>query len=234
MKNTNFAIFLDLDGTVYDKRNGMWEEMSARIDTYFREVVGLPEEQVLPIRNHFYEMYGSTLRGIQMNYDIDPEAYLEYVHRIDLEKYLSPAPCMREMLQSLPYPLWIFTNSDRNHATRVMRILGIDDLFEGILDVWEMSYIPKPDQRTYELARALAGNPDPARCVFVDDTLKNLAPAREMGWHTVWVDSFTIHPAAEYSIPALKYLPEVLADLEAENLALPIEAVQPQFADCNP
>ncbi|MBN2043568.1 MAG: pyrimidine 5'-nucleotidase [Anaerolineales bacterium] len=227
------TLFLDLDGTVYDKHNGMWEEMSARIDNYFREVLGLPEEQILPTRDRYYAQYGSTLRGIQLNYEIDPEDYLAYVHGIDLNKYLSPKPCMREMLTSLPYPKWIFTNSDRNHASRVLKILGIEDLFAGILDVWEMSHIPKPDPRTYRHAIKAAGNPDPSTCVFVDDTLKNLAPAKAMGWHTVWVDSFTLDPSAEYSIPALKYLPEVISDIEAESWVFPLEIHQPQFEDCN-
>jgi putative hydrolase of the HAD superfamily len=217
MKNNNFTLFIDLDGTVYDKHNGMWEEMSARIDEYMRSAIGIPEYEVVQIREKYYKRYGSTLRGIQTHHNIDSEEYLAFVHDLDLAKFLSPDPDLRYKLESIPYPKWIFTNSDRNHTQRVLKFLGLEDLFEDILDVWSMFYIPKPERWTYRNAMALAGNPDPRNCIFIDDTLKNLAPPKAMGWHTVWVDSYTFHPTASYSIPKLGCLPEVINQIEARQ-----------------
>jgi FMN phosphatase YigB (HAD superfamily) len=39
MKKNEFTSFIDLDGTVYDKHNGMWEELSARIDFYMDDTL---------------------------------------------------------------------------------------------------------------------------------------------------------------------------------------------------
>ena len=36
MNNTDLTLLIDLDGTVYDKHNGLWEEMSASIADVFR------------------------------------------------------------------------------------------------------------------------------------------------------------------------------------------------------
>jgi FMN phosphatase YigB (HAD superfamily) len=92
----------------------------------------------------------------------------------------------------------------------VLQALGIEDLFEGIIDVWAMFYIPKPELWTYFNAQAIVGVSDPRRCVFVDDTLKNLKPPKELGWTTILVDSRLSHSDAAYSIPCLHMLPQIL------------------------
>ena len=214
MKNEKLTLFIDLDGTVYDKHNGMWEDMSARIDHFMRTEIGIKDEDVLKTRDEYYTRYGSTLRGLQIHHNIDSLKYLAYVHDLDLSKYIKPEPELRPILQSIPHKKWIFTNSDRNHADRVLKLLGIEDLFEGIFDVWAMQYIPKPEPWTYMNARAMAGNPQPGRCVFVDDTMKNLLPAGKMGWHTVWIDQATAHPAVSYTISKLNDLPNVIERIE--------------------
>jgi putative hydrolase of the HAD superfamily len=214
MTESNLTLFIDLDGTVYDKKNGIWEEMSARIDHYLVNIVGLPEQNLSETKDFYYQKYGSTLRGVQLHHNIDSEEYLAFIHDLNLEKYLSRDEELRNSLKSLPYPKWIFTNADRNHAKRVLQLVGIEDLFEGILDVWAMNYVPKPSIWTYLNALSLTGNPESRNCVFVDDTLKNLYPAYKMGWQTVWVDSYTRHPHANFSMPKLHYLPDVIGQIE--------------------
>jgi putative hydrolase of the HAD superfamily len=209
MKNIT-TYYIDLDGTVYDKNNGMLEEMTTRIDRYIHEVLGMPEDQAAALSEKYYRQYGSSLRGLQLHHKIDGEDFLAYIHDIDLDKYLSPDPELRQMLENIPQPKWILTNSDRNHSRRVLNALGLDDIFEGILDVWAMGYIPKPDVRVYQRALAPTGNPHPSGTIFIDDTLKNLKPARQMGIKTVWIDSFNPHPYANLSIPQLHTLPKVL------------------------
>jgi putative hydrolase of the HAD superfamily len=227
MTNFNPTLFIDLDGTVYDKHNGMWDEMSARIDIFLHQNIGIPADQVIATRDRYYAAYGSTLRGIQLNHEIDPEEYLTFVHELDLNKYLKPDPALRNSLAYIPYPKWIFTNSDRNHAYRVLQAVGIEDLFDGILDVWSMFYIPKPERWTFLNAMMLTGYPVPADCVLVDDTAMNLKPARELGWKTVWVDGGAHHPQANYTINRLHELPKVIRRIreneERQSLVSPLD-----------
>lgn len=229
MKTNNFTLLIDLDGTVYDKHNGMWEEMSSRIGEFMRAVVGIAEEDVVPTREKYYRQYGSSLRGLQFHHQVDTEEYLAYVHGMDLSKYLAPDPDMRYQLASLPYKKWIFTNSDRNHTQRVLQAIGIEDLFEGIMDVWTMHHIPKPETWTYQNARRLVGNPDPSSIIFVDDTIKNLVPPTKMGWQTVWIDGAMANPQVSYTIPKLHYLPNVIEQIEAQGRmnAAPRRTFQP-------
>lgn len=216
MKNNELTLFIDLDGTVYDKYNGIWEEMSNRIDQFINKSLEIPEDEIVDTREKYYDQYGSTLRGLQIHHHIDPEDYLAYVHDLDLNKYLTLDPDLRYNLKSIPYPKWIFTNSDRNHTQRVLQAIGIEDLFEGILDVREMSFIPKPDKWTYEHALEVVGSPDPRSCIFVDDTHRNLDPAKAMGWQTVWVESSVSQKSSSHVIPKLHYLPNVIDQIEIE------------------
>jgi len=217
MKNNDFTLFIDLDGTVYDKNNGMLDEMLVRMDQFMHSVLGIPEENILQTRENYYRQYGSTLKGLQFHHEINPEEYLEYIHDLDLTKYLAPDPELRDILQSIPYPKWIFTNSDRNHSQRVLKALGIEDLFEGILDVWAMRYIPKPERWVYKEALSLVGNPKSHQCVFVDDTLMNLPPASEIGWQTVWINSGP-SSQSDHNIPKLHYLPDVIDQIDAGRM----------------
>ena len=200
-------IYLDLDGTVYDQRNGLIDALNERISSYGRQVVKLPQK----VLDSYYKNYGSTLRGLKMHYQVDETEYLAYVHNVDLSQYLKPDPMLRSALLSLPQPKWIFTNSWRPHAERTLEALGIADLFSGILDTQAMDYNAKPNADVYQRAMQLSGNPDPHTCLFVEDTLANLLPAREIGWSTVWVGPHFQQPLyVDRIIHNLHQLPNVV------------------------
>ncbi len=206
MNNIEY-IYLDLDGTVYDQGNGLMETMSKRIVKYGREVLGLPQKEL----DWYYRKYGNTLRGLMQHQHVDAQEYLAYIHDLPLEDYLQPDHRLRRALLSLPQPKWIFTNSWRRHAERTLELLGIADLFVGIVDVESMGYEAKPDPLVYREALRQTGNPDPRTCLFVEDSLANLWPAWEMGWSTVWVSREMQRPfCVEHMIRSLHELPDVV------------------------
>jgi putative hydrolase of the HAD superfamily len=207
------VLFFDLDDTLYAKGNGLWEAIRARMGEYLHERLGFSTESIPELRRNYFEKYGTTLRGLQINHQVDADDYLAYVHNLPLENFLQPDPALRNLITSIPQPKWIFTNADDQHAHRVLTYLGIEDCFHGIIDVRAMKFHCKPEVKSYELAMEIAGESNPARCVYLDDSLRNLAPARELGFFTIWVGSSDPHPAANYSITNLSELPAVLPEL---------------------
>lgn len=195
-------ILLDLDGTLYPKDNGIWEEISRRMEHYMAEVLAIPPATIPALRQNYFLNYGTTLRGLQHNYNLDSEAYLAYVHDIDLSRYLEPDSRLRRVLLDLPQPKFIFTNADRDHSLRILTALGIQDLFNGIFDVWAMQYNNKPHPEVYTQALDFIGAGDPSSCVFVEDTPHNLPPAHELGMHTVLVGTGT-SAAADYTVTTI-------------------------------
>lgn len=181
------TLLIDLDETVYPAACGVWPAISARMEQYMAERLGIDPTEVPELRRALYTEYGTTLRGLQIRYHVDEMEYIEYVHDVPLDSLLVPNPELRDVLRQLPQRKLIFTNADRKHAGRVLRVLGIEDCFEGIIDILDISPYCKPMLEAYQIALRLVGEPDPAACVFVDDSPRNLAGARAAGLYTVQV-----------------------------------------------
>lgn len=205
------TLLLDLDGTVYPQNNGIWEEIAARMEQFMHEKLHLPASEIPQLRQSFYQQYGTTLSGLRHHYQINEEEYLEYVHDIPLQAYLRPDSKLRNMLISLPLRKWIFTNSDKAHSERVLNALNIRDLFEGILDITHFNYLNKPNDKVYQLALKAIGNPFPETCVFVDDSPKNLLPAKQLGMMTVLVGGKPENKYIDYHIQSIYDLPAILS-----------------------
>ena len=207
------TLFIDLDGTLYPNSTGLWDAIRVRMTQYMLERLNLPKENVSNLRRQYFERYGTTLRGLQIHHGVDANDYLAFVHNLPLEKYLKAEPRLRVALESLPQQKWIFTNADSDHARRVLAILELADCFSGIVDVRALEFQCKPEIQAYRMALDLAGEPDPQRCILIDDSPSNLAPAQEIGFTTVLVGEDQNCPAADHRISYLVELPQVVPEL---------------------
>jgi pyrimidine 5'-nucleotidase len=206
------TIFFDLDSTLYPEACGLWQAIRERIDLYLRQVMKFDLQAIPEMRHRFFVNHGTTLRGLQMNFDVDPVHYLDFVHDLPLQEYLAPDLELREILLSIPHRRWIFTNSDAPHANRVMDILGIQDCFEGMIDVWEMEPLVKPQVGAYQFALEKVGNPRPENCAFLDDSPRNLAPATDLGFFTVLIGQSEKDPSARRSLVDIHDLPKFVPE----------------------
>lgn len=212
------TIFIDLDGTLYSNGCGLWQAIRERISAYMRERMGFSAEEEARMRSSYLQTYGTTLRGLQIHHHVDLDEYLAYVHDIPLEKYLRPDPVLSDLLKSLPQSIWIFTNADSEHAWRVMTVLGVQDCFKGIIDIRALNFVCKPQPEAYHKALTLAREPNPEHCILLDDALRNLAPAREIGFYTILVnqngtDIDPSEPVANQCINSLHELLQAKPDL---------------------
>jgi putative hydrolase of the HAD superfamily len=207
------TLFFDLDETLYAKGNGLWDAIAVKMNEYIHEQLKLSPEQVKDLRRKYYETYGTTLRGLQIHHQIDAEDYLAYVHDLSLEDYIQPDQQLRKLLQSLTQKKWIFTNADKNHANRVLNILGLSDCFEGIIDVRAIGFLCKPEIEAYQRALSLASEEKPEQCVLIDDSIRNLSSAKKLGFTTVLVGSNGSNPAADHVINNIHELPQAMPTL---------------------
>src|SRR5512132_584253 len=129
------TLFFDLDDTLYPASTGLWHAIKERMNLYMLERLGIPEKDIPVLREQYFKMYGTTLRGLQTRHKVDKEAYLAFVHDLPLNEYLTPNPLVREVIAALPTHNLIFTNADTAHARRVLTALQLDDLFEIVVDV---------------------------------------------------------------------------------------------------
>lgn len=206
-------LFFDLDDTLYPHDTGLWEAIKARMSLYMQARLNLPEEQIPELRRHYFETYGTTLRGLQRHHQVEADDYLAFVHDLPLGEFLQPDPRVRALLEGLSQTKWIFTNADAYHARRVLRALRLDQLFEGIIDVRAIDFACKPEPKAYRKALELANARQADRCMLLDDSPVNLAGARKFGITTVLVREGVPHPDADYTIPGLLALPDAVPEL---------------------
>jgi putative hydrolase of the HAD superfamily len=207
------SLYFDLDDTLYPASSGLWDAIRERMNIYMQKFMDLPIADIVSIRQGYLEKYGTTLRGLQAHYPVDAEDYLAFVHDLPLEKFIHPDPRLRTLLLSLPQRRWIFTNSDHNHASRVIKILGLTGCFDGIIDIRSIDFACKPDKIAYQRAIKIAGDDDPTHCVIFDDTVRNLAPAREMGFYTILVGKNGTEPQVDKVLSSMYELVDAMPEL---------------------
>jgi putative hydrolase of the HAD superfamily len=181
------AILFDLDETLYPRQAGLMQAIGARILRYMVERMGLSSDEAEAKRMRYTHQYGTSLRGLMAEEHVDPEDYLAYVHDIDLAQYIGPNPDLGAMLRNIPLAKTVFTNANAEHARRVLDVLGVAGHFSRIIDIRAMDFLSKPDPYAYrrilDLIGARAGE-----CLIVEDTPRNLLPARSLGMTTILVD----------------------------------------------
>ncbi|MBX3036739.1 MAG: pyrimidine 5'-nucleotidase [Anaerolineales bacterium] len=179
------TIFFDLDDTLYPPSTGLWKNIKSRISLYMQEHMNIPQNEVDSLREKYFLKYGTTLRGLQAHHNIDTEDFLAFVHDLPLKDYLTPNPILREVIASLPTRNLIFTNADSNHADRVLRALGLRDLFEKVIDVNAIAPYCKPMPESFQIAMKAAGESDPSKCVMIDDINRTTKAAKEQGLFSI-------------------------------------------------
>ena len=179
----------DLDNTLYPASSRLFDQVDRKITEFIMQALGLEWDEAHKIQKSFFREYGTSMRGMMTVHGTSPEEYLDYVHDIDLSP-VPVSPKLNEALGNLPGRKVIFTNGSTKHAENVTRKLGISDHFDGIFDIVDSQYTPKPDYGVYEKMISTFGI-DPRTSVMVEDMAKNLVPAHKLGMTTVWVRSDT-------------------------------------------
>lgn len=188
-------LLFDLDDTLYPPTTGLWDEIGKRIDDFIYDEIEMPKEEIPAFREALFNKYGTTLRGLQILFNIDPHKYLDFVHRVNLENYLRPNPILRDQLQNLPIRKWIFTNADIKHAQRVTGLLGISECFERVVDILDVAPYCKPMPEAYLKALKITGFEDPHQIALFEDSPRNIRAARDLGFYTVQVGGSPDHIA---------------------------------------
>ncbi len=175
------TLFFDLDDTLYPSSSGLWKAIRERMNLYMRDVMGIPEKDVPTLREQYFKMYGTTLRGLEERHHVNREDFLAFVHDLPLQEYLTPNPTQRDIIVALPNRKLIFTNADVHHARRVLAVLKLEDLFDTIVEINAVSPYCKPMPEAFAIAQELANEPDPRKCVMIDDLPRTTDAAIKVG-----------------------------------------------------
>jgi putative hydrolase of the HAD superfamily len=208
-------VLFDVDETLYPRHAGLMQAIGRRIQIYMEERLGMSPELVARLRLEYVQKYGTSLRGLQINYNVDSEDYLAFVHDVPLVEYISPNPLLGAMLRDLPVRKVIFTNATAEHALNVTRVLGVDGFFERIIDVRTFDFVCKPHPEVYQ--RAVDSlRVEPGACLLVDDNVRNLRPGKQLGMLTAMVgDHVPEEKIVDFHLPDVLGVGEIVKRLKA-------------------
>lgn len=175
----------DLDNTLYPASCNLFAQVDRHIGEFIAGFLSVDAAEAYRIQKQYFRDYGTSLRGLMVHHGVDPRAFLEFVHSIDVTP-VQPSPALDRALALLPGRKIVFTNGSAKHAENVMARLGISHRFDAVFDIVAADYFPKPEPFVYDVLVRRHWI-DPRRAVMVEDLAKNLLPAHEMGMATVLV-----------------------------------------------
>jgi putative hydrolase of the HAD superfamily len=192
-ERTQVWIF-DLDNTLYPADCNLFAQVDQRMGEFIARYLGVPFAYARHLQKTYYRQFGTTLNGLMRVHKMDPAAFLDYVHDLDLS-VMAEHPELAAAIERLPGRKLILTNGSRAHAERVAGKLGVLHLFEGIFDIVASDYVPKPQPACYDVFLKAHGVDADAAAMF-EDMPHNLEAAHALGMTTVLVHSnYLDHPA---------------------------------------
>ncbi|KAK9157276.1 hypothetical protein Scep_003850 [Stephania cephalantha] len=128
------CLLFDMDDTLYPMSSGINLACRMNIEEYMLRYLKMEESQVPRMCLELYKEYGTTMAGLKaLGYEFDNDQFHAYVHgRLPYDN-LKPDPTLKNLLLSMPQRRIIFTNADKAHSTQVLKRLGLEDCFQGII-----------------------------------------------------------------------------------------------------
>jgi len=184
LKNIKNIIF-DLDGVLYQDLETVFGQVSKRMTEYISNKLGLDLKKAKELQTNYFHKYNTSLNGLMIHHDIEPEEFLNHVHDIDLS-FMKKDLILRKELENLSLKKFIFTNGSKNHANNIISHLGIDDLFDGLFDIVDSKFSPKPTAKAFDLMIDKF-KINPKETLYIEDIAKNLSIGKERGTITAWL-----------------------------------------------
>ena len=186
LSKIKFWLF-DLDNTLYSGDTKVFDQVDKKMSKFISEKLNVSLEEAKKIQKNYFHEYNTTLNGMIKNHDIDANEFLEFVHDVDLEFLKKDEPLKIE-IEKLKGKKIIFTNGSKAHASNVTSRIGIEQLFDGVFDIVDSDFYPKPSIEPY---KKIIENYKivPEYCIFFEDIARNLKPAYELGMKTVWIEN---------------------------------------------
>ena len=177
----------DLDNTLYSADSGIFQQVHQLMGKFIQEFLNIDLQKAKEIQKKYYKEHGTTLRGMMNNYGVDPDHFLEEVHKLDYS-IVSSNDKLNKELKKLKGKKIIYTNANMTHTLNVLERIKLSNFFDEIFDIKMANYIPKPEIEPYkQIIKDF--NLNPSTSAMFDDIAKNLVPAKKVGFTSIWIDA---------------------------------------------
>ena len=212
----------DLDNTLYSADSGIFQQVHKLMGEFISKNLKMDMVEAKKLQSKYYKQHGTTLRGLMDNHGVEPDYFLDEVHKLDYS-IVGPDEILNKELEKIQGRKIIYTNANKKHVVDVLERINLANFFDEIFDIKMANYIPKPEIRPYEQIIDIF-NIKPSSSAMFDDIAKNLVPAKKVGFTPVWVDagyenfSDDIQASKDYLDYSTRNLSSFLKDINEETI----------------
>ncbi len=188
----------DLDNTLHDCSKAIFQAIDSGMANAVATSLDIDLDEANVLRRLYWKRYGATVIGMVRHHGINADSFLELSHSFDVASMVHSETGLARKLQQLKGRKILLTNAPFKYARQVLKTLGILQQFEGL---WAIDHMrlqgqirPKPSAALMKQVLARLRVPA-SQVVLVEDTLRNLKSARQVGMRTVHV----FHPGTPFS-----------------------------------
>ena len=210
----------DLDNTLYSADSGIFQQVHKLMGEFISKNLKMDMVEAKKLQSKYYKQHGTTLRGLMDNHGVEPDYFLDEVHKLDYS-IVGPDEILNKELEKIQGRKIIYTNANKKHVVDVLERINLANFFDEIFDIKMANYIPKPEIKPYEQIINIF-NINPSSSAMFDDIAKNLVPAKKVGFTPVWVDagyenfSDDIQASKDYLDYSTRNLSSFLKDINEE------------------
>ena len=193
----------DLDNTLYSGQTKVFSEVDKKMSAFISKKMSVDLIKAKEIQKKYFYESGTTLSGLMKHDGIDPHEFLEFVHDIDIS-WLPKDLLLKEELIKIKEKKYIFTNGSHAHVENVTKQLGIDGLFDGVFDIVDANFVPKPHIEPYKKIMKKF-DLDPKKSILIEDIAHNLEQAKNLGMKTCWLENDESFAKKDANKPYIDY-----------------------------
>ena len=203
------TLIFDVDDTLYDVGTGFTEHRNGdAVQKYMVDHLKFPSMlEAKQLRDKYFKKYHATAKALtvaQQNGDFPKDAPMfdtahlanYWANNLNYDLLGPPKTELYNKLKACPLTLIAFSNGPRAYVKRVLLALGLFDLFgeERLYAVDDVLPYCKPEREAFEkifadLSSRNGGTAPvkPENCIMVEDSMKNIRRAKELGMKTVLI-----------------------------------------------
>lgn len=180
-------LLIDLDNTVYRESSNIFSQIDKKMKEFISYTLKISQKEAYTLQKKYFLENGTTLRGLMLYHNIEPENFLSYVHDINLTT-INKDIVLKNEIKKYKGRKIIFTNGTLEHASRVLKRIDIFEEMDNIFDIKDAEYIPKPQVITYKKV-VNKYKLIPHNTIMIDDIKANLITAKKLGMSTILVST---------------------------------------------
>lgn len=216
-------VIFDLDGTLYKlpggsfRNSGIDAELDGNVDRFLSGKLEISLEEARSLRLMLRSEYGKDLgRGFEEKLGIERDEYFSTCWNIEPRRYIDHNPLLIVGLGEINTPMALLSNAPQVWGEKVIELLKVRGFFR--LLKYGDGEVKKPNERAY-LDVTEQMKVDPSEAIMVEDDLRFMRKAKELGMTTIFIGE-TDDPAADYIVPDIHDAMKLLVELTNPNAPL--------------